>query len=424
MWQFAEAVRGLADGCQQLGIPVTGGNVSFYNESSGRPIHPTPIVGVLGLLEDAEDVSQDAFLRAFHRLSGFRGDAPTADPIASDPFRQDFVAEGITAVGQVPVERPVGAEAAFNDPERREEADGPGKVLGGGAPKAAGAIRTRKIRAPAAVGLATICFFMGVMAMPLADALAERDGVLGLPMIVNKKTVDPGDKLPRDHPMVKRDPEAFVKVQDGCSFSCNFCVIPLVRGASRSRRAPAVLAEIEKRVRQGHREVVLTGINLGCFRDRDAGFTLARLIREAGAVPGLERLRLSSIEINHVDDDLEDLEVLVDHGDGEAGREVGGAGHDAAGEDLRVLHLAGHDRLGQLERARAQERAVEATLRSFAVAALTGVLFGLAPALRATREPQVDISFPEIEKFVLDGQQARLTQAALETLAVPAERPR
>ena len=97
---------------------------------------------------------------------------------------------------------------------------------------------------------------------------------------------------------------AFVKVQDGCSFSCNFCVIPLVRGRSRSRRAAAVLAEIEKRARQGHREVVLTGINLGCFRDRDAGFTLARLIREAGAVPGLERLRLSSIEINHVNDDL------------------------------------------------------------------------------------------------------------------------
>jgi threonylcarbamoyladenosine tRNA methylthiotransferase MtaB len=97
---------------------------------------------------------------------------------------------------------------------------------------------------------------------------------------------------------------AFVKVQDGCSFSCNFCVIPLVRGPSRSRRADAVLAEIGKRVAQGHREVVLTGINLGCYRDREAGFTLARLVREAGAVPGLERLRLSSIEINHVNDEL------------------------------------------------------------------------------------------------------------------------
>jgi len=97
---------------------------------------------------------------------------------------------------------------------------------------------------------------------------------------------------------------AFVKIQDGCSFSCNFCVIPLVRGASRSRSAEAVLDEIRRRVGQGHREVVLTGINLGCFRDRAAGYDLPRLVREAGATPGLERLRLSSIEINHVDDAL------------------------------------------------------------------------------------------------------------------------
>jgi threonylcarbamoyladenosine tRNA methylthiotransferase MtaB len=97
---------------------------------------------------------------------------------------------------------------------------------------------------------------------------------------------------------------AFVKVQDGCSFSCNFCVVPLVRGASRSRPAAAVLAEIRRRVEQGHKEVVLTGINLGCYRDRRAGFSLPRLVREAGATPGLKRLRLSSIEVNHVNDEL------------------------------------------------------------------------------------------------------------------------
>jgi threonylcarbamoyladenosine tRNA methylthiotransferase MtaB len=98
---------------------------------------------------------------------------------------------------------------------------------------------------------------------------------------------------------------AFVKVQDGCSFGCTFCVIPQVRGASRSRSADAVLGEVRRRVAQGHREVVLTGINLGCYRDGAAGYTLARLIREAGAVPGLARLRLSSIEVNHVDEELE-----------------------------------------------------------------------------------------------------------------------
>jgi threonylcarbamoyladenosine tRNA methylthiotransferase MtaB len=97
---------------------------------------------------------------------------------------------------------------------------------------------------------------------------------------------------------------AFVKVQDGCSFSCNFCVVPLVRGASRSRTAAAVLGEARRRVAQGHREIVLTGINLGCYRDREAGYRLPRLIRELGAIEGLGRLRLSSIEVNHVDGEL------------------------------------------------------------------------------------------------------------------------
>jgi phosphoribosylformylglycinamidine synthase II len=54
MWQFAEATRGLADGCLQLGIPVTGGNVSFYNQTGDNPILPTPVVGVLGVIDDVE----------------------------------------------------------------------------------------------------------------------------------------------------------------------------------------------------------------------------------------------------------------------------------------------------------------------------------------------------------------------------------
>ncbi|NMO04441.1 phosphoribosylformylglycinamidine synthase subunit PurL [Gordonia sp. TBRC 11910] len=52
MWQFQQAVRGLADGCAQLGIPVTGGNVSFYNQTGSTPILPTPVVGVLGVIDD------------------------------------------------------------------------------------------------------------------------------------------------------------------------------------------------------------------------------------------------------------------------------------------------------------------------------------------------------------------------------------
>jgi len=97
---------------------------------------------------------------------------------------------------------------------------------------------------------------------------------------------------------------AFVKIQDGCSFSCRFCVVPLVRGGTRSRSAAAILSEVRRRVGQGHREIVLTGINLGLFRDRESGWRLSRLVREVGAVDGLARLRLSSIEVNHVDGEL------------------------------------------------------------------------------------------------------------------------
>jgi phosphoribosylformylglycinamidine synthase len=52
MWQFKQATAGLADGCLELGIPVTGGNVSFYNQTGDVAIHPTPVVGVLGVIDD------------------------------------------------------------------------------------------------------------------------------------------------------------------------------------------------------------------------------------------------------------------------------------------------------------------------------------------------------------------------------------
>jgi phosphoribosylformylglycinamidine synthase len=61
MWQFAEAVRGLADGCRALGLPVTGGNVSFYNQTGDTAINPTPIIGVLGVIDDVTRRTSMAF---------------------------------------------------------------------------------------------------------------------------------------------------------------------------------------------------------------------------------------------------------------------------------------------------------------------------------------------------------------------------
>jgi len=68
MWQFTEATRGLADACQVLGTPVTGGNVSFYNATGGTPINPTPIVGVLGVIEDVRAHLSAAFRQAGERV--------------------------------------------------------------------------------------------------------------------------------------------------------------------------------------------------------------------------------------------------------------------------------------------------------------------------------------------------------------------
>ena len=105
---------------------------------------------------------------------------------------------------------------------------------------------------------------------------------------------------------------AYVKIQDGCSFTCSYCVIPMVRGASRSRSAAAVLAEAARRAGQGHRELVLTGVNLGCFRDREADMRLDGLLRAVAAVDGVERVRLSSIEVNHLTDGLLDAVATTD----------------------------------------------------------------------------------------------------------------
>jgi phosphoribosylformylglycinamidine synthase len=61
MWQFAESVRGMGDACRALGTPVTGGNVSFYNEAGGSAIWPTPVIGMLGLIDDYRLMLRPAF---------------------------------------------------------------------------------------------------------------------------------------------------------------------------------------------------------------------------------------------------------------------------------------------------------------------------------------------------------------------------
>lgn len=103
---------------------------------------------------------------------------------------------------------------------------------------------------------------------------------------------------------------AFVKVQDGCNSFCTYCIIPYVRGRSRSRSIPEILREVENLVHNGFKEVVLTGINIGDFdgnpQDGESPKRLVDLVRAVDQIPGLERLRVSSIDPDEVDDELAD----------------------------------------------------------------------------------------------------------------------
>jgi threonylcarbamoyladenosine tRNA methylthiotransferase MtaB len=105
-------------------------------------------------------------------------------------------------------------------------------------------------------------------------------------------------------PAAEARTRGFLKVQDGCDCHCAYCVIPTVRGAARSRPASAVLAEARRRVAKGQPELVMTGISVGDYRDPERGLELGELMMEVGRVPGVARVRLSSVEVIHVKDSL------------------------------------------------------------------------------------------------------------------------
>ncbi|MEX0992623.1 MAG: MiaB/RimO family radical SAM methylthiotransferase [Solirubrobacterales bacterium] len=98
----------------------------------------------------------------------------------------------------------------------------------------------------------------------------------------------------------------FVKVQDGCDCHCSYCIIPSVRGSARSRPSSAVLKEVRRRVAQGQPEMVMTGISVGDYRDPERGLELGELMQEVAGISGVERVRLSSVEVIHVRDTLLD----------------------------------------------------------------------------------------------------------------------
>ncbi len=103
---------------------------------------------------------------------------------------------------------------------------------------------------------------------------------------------------------------AYVKIQDGCNNYCAYCIIPYVRGSIRSKNFLEAVNEIKDLVLKGHKEIVFTGINTGAYGKEHVKYDLTDLIREISKIDGLDRIRVSSIEITEIDDKfIEEMRV-------------------------------------------------------------------------------------------------------------------
>lgn len=137
----------------------------------------------------------------------------------------------------------------------------------------------------------------------------------------NKKIVDIKDVMDTCFEEMKLDnfnkTRAFVKIQDGCNNFCSYCIIPYTRGNVRSKKREDVLTEIIELIKKGHKEIVLTGIHTGHYGEDNENYKFADLLLDILKIEGLERLRISSIEITELDDKflevLKNNKILVDH---------------------------------------------------------------------------------------------------------------
>ena len=97
---------------------------------------------------------------------------------------------------------------------------------------------------------------------------------------------------------------AFVKIQDGCDAFCSYCIIPYTRGCIRSKKPSDVINEVKNLVNNGYKEIILTGIHTGKYGMDLDNYSLYDLLRELISIEGIFRIRLSSIEINELTDDI------------------------------------------------------------------------------------------------------------------------
>lgn len=100
--------------------------------------------------------------------------------------------------------------------------------------------------------------------------------------------------------------KAFIKIQEGCDFACSYCVIPSVRGKSRSMSENLIIDEAKKLIENGFNELVLTGTNIGSYGKNEHS-SLGKLLAKLGSLKGIERIRLGSIEPSQIDESFREI---------------------------------------------------------------------------------------------------------------------
>jgi len=111
---------------------------------------------------------------------------------------------------------------------------------------------------------------------------------------------------------IKSKTRAYIKIQDGCNQYCSYCIIPFARGPIRSRRLEDTMTEIEKLADSGFKEIVLTGIHVASYGKDLGDINLGQAIKKISTIAGIERIRLSSVEPNIVDDEF--MTTIVETG--------------------------------------------------------------------------------------------------------------
>jgi threonylcarbamoyladenosine tRNA methylthiotransferase MtaB len=106
--------------------------------------------------------------------------------------------------------------------------------------------------------------------------------------------------------LVKDRTRGFLKIQDGCDANCAYCIIPKLRGKPRSRNMSSVIEKFTDFVKNGYKEIVLVGIHIGKY-GKDINSSLKELLNSLSKVEGDFRIRLSSLEVNEIDDELIDI---------------------------------------------------------------------------------------------------------------------